>query len=337
MAILNCLSKNIPVLCYHDIGSEGGQSLKLFEEHLQVIKEMNFTSISAKKLYQIITREKKIAEKYIVLTFDDGHISNWLHVIPLLKKYNLKGIFFVITDFIIEGKKRTLNDIVSLNKLSNAFRSVLISSDYSQFMNMSELKSIIEDYGMEVYAHSSRHTPCFISLEKKDIFISSSHWGVNAIYSPEQKGLPVFPIGSAYVYNGYWPVKGKQTQEKYMEIDGVFFRKRTTEERYNFCMDDFKRCYEKIRTINKSELQFFCWPWGHFDKVSLQAIKDTGFQGAFTLERFYNGPGSNPFRICRIGVGKKKTGTWLRNRLLMHSTSIGSRLFFKFFRKKVRE
>jgi len=322
---------NVLVLCYHELTFE---YLPTFETHLQLFTELGYKTISAQDLFRIIQAKDKIEPNFILLTFDDGHVSNWLLTAPLLQKYNFTGVFFVITDFIVQGKKRTLQEFKHIPSLGHAFELALLKRDYLGFMNYAELKALQEDYGMEVYAHSSCHAPCFISLEKKGVFSSSSHWGVNAIYSPRQKGWPVFPIGSAYAYNGYWPVDQKQKQQGDVEIDNVVFRKRTKKERYNFCIDDFKRSYAKIRTMNKSELQFFCWPWGHFDKLSLRALQEIGFKAAFTLERGYNGPGSDSFRIKRLGIGKQKSLNWLKNKLWLYKTKWGAKIGFKHFRKK---
>ncbi|MDQ7031899.1 MAG: polysaccharide deacetylase family protein [Desulfonauticus sp.] len=332
--MLTNLLRSIPILCYHDVGTQG-EGPHLFETHLQVIKEMGFKTISVKTLYEIVTKKRNLDDKYIVLTFDDCHISNWIYTVPLLVKYGFTGVFFAITDFIVEGKKRVARDVPRLEKLSNAFRLALSKNDYSQFMNLAELKSLINDYNMEVYSHSSRHAPCFITLKNKTSYREGcSHWGVLSIYSSVRSGLPVFPIGSAYAYDGYWP-KEREKGEQGIEIDGVYFEKREPAQRYEFCLQDFKASYKRIREINKKDdFQLFCWPWGHFDKLSLKALQEAGFKGSFTLERFYNGPGTNPFRLNRIGVAKNKDAKWLRNRLLMHSNGLGSRIFFKFFRKK---
>lgn len=38
-------------------------------------------------------------DKPVILTFDDGHEDNYSELFPLLKKYNVKATFFVVTDY----------------------------------------------------------------------------------------------------------------------------------------------------------------------------------------------------------------------------------------------
>ena len=343
--MFNKIIRNIPVLCYHDMSTPGGHDLEAFKKHLDVIQELGFQTITASHLYDIITGQKKLNGKYIVLTFDDCHISNWVYTIPLLARLNMHGVFFAVTDFIETAPPREPESIRNLAKLSHAFRMALKDNDYSQFMNLGELKAAIQDFGMEVYSHTSRHQGCFINLQQTGTVATNAHWSIYGIYNNPQPEDPVFKIGSAYAYNGYWPEENVQCsteapinshEENNFQTRAIKLQPRSDEERYKFCLNDFKRSYELIKEINKSNLQLFCWPWGHFDKLCTQALKEAGFHGAFTLERFRNGPGTNPFRIHRIGVGRKKDEKWLRNRLLMHGTSIGSIIFFKFFRKKAK-
>lgn len=320
------LLRNIPILCYHDVGTPGGHPLELFEGHLRLLKNKGYKTISALKLYQIIKGEEKIRDKYILITFDDCHISNWKYAVPLLRKYDFKAIFFAVTDFIVEGKLREPQKITELKKLSTSFRLALEKKDFSQFMNLSELKALILDFGHEVYSHSKRHQGCFKNLEFRGVLKEKSHWSVWGIYNQPKEHYPFFDIGSAYVYDGFWPILESKRK--------IEFQRRSSKERYEFCLRDFQESLTKIREINGQERQFFCWPWGHFDTIALKALKEAGYHGAFSLERFRNGYGTNPFYLHRIGIGRKKDARWLKQRLFMHGNLLGSMLFFKFFRKK---
>jgi glycosyltransferase involved in cell wall biosynthesis len=192
-------------------------------------------------------------------------------------------------------------------------------------MNVAELTSAIHEYGMEIYAHTTNHQACFKNLRWLGNFSEKSHWTTWGIYPNFYPEYPVFERGSAYAYNGFWP---------YFDDDRFSFKRRSDAERYDFCLNDFCECYEKITAINQQNRQLFCWPWGEFDAISTQALKKAGFAGAFTLERSRNGHGKDPFRLSRILVGRTKPHTWLRARLRMHYPAVGANLFFKYFRKK---
>lgn len=92
----------------HESGycSEGANYYKFekesFEKHINKITEL--------------LHNKIIEKDEVVLTFDDGGESSFSIIAPLLEKYGLKGLFFVVTDEI--GKKGFLSEsqIVSLVK-----------------------------------------------------------------------------------------------------------------------------------------------------------------------------------------------------------------------------
>ena len=86
------------VLMYHDIitatlyesgfDTPGANfykiSMSVFETHLDSIRTL--------------IREQRIDKEEIVFTFDDGGVSAYTYIAPLLEKYGFNGHFFVVTD-----------------------------------------------------------------------------------------------------------------------------------------------------------------------------------------------------------------------------------------------
>ncbi|MBN2141377.1 MAG: glycosyltransferase [Desulfovibrionaceae bacterium] len=319
------LGHSVPVLCYHNMNETDGLSPGLFEEHLEAILEAGYRTVSANRLLEHVQGGRRLRGRCLVLTFDDCHLSNWLFAAPALAKRDMTGTFFAVTDFIGQGQKRTPDSAPAETSLPEAFRAALRDRDYSGFMNRAELEALVRDLGMEVFAHGARHQGCFRSLRQEGVFDSRAHWSLLGIYPEQDPALPAFEIGSAYAYNGFWP---------YRDAKGLGFRLRSDAQRLEFCARDMARSLERIRAINNAGAQLFCWPWGQFDALSQTALREAGFQAAFTLERWPNRPGGDPFRLSRLGVAKTKSASWLASRLRRYSSDLGSRVFFKLFRKK---
>lgn len=330
---------SIPVLCYHDVSRAGGHTPEVFEEHLAAIRDMGFSTVSATTLVRAMRGEIAMPERACVLTFDDCHLSNWTLVAPLLVKYDMCGVFFCVTDFIGQGRKRgqAAPDSESgeggpeLMSAPDSFRLALERGDFSQFLNEAELTAMVRDYGFEVFAHSSRHQGCFRNMVRTArLGDAHAHWSASGIYPEDlrQEGAMLFEHGSAYAYNGHWPLPPA--------TPGALpvYRRRTDAERLAFCREDFRRSLERMAAINKAPEQYFCWPWGQFDAISEQALRETGFTAAFTLERSANVAGGDVMRIHRVGVGKTKNGAWVQSRLAMYASSMKARVFFKYLRKR---
>ncbi len=99
-----CALKNgiheLPVLLYHKIipneGTERIISQYEFERQLSFLKKNKFTPLTFIDLQRIIQFKLKIPEKPIVLTFD-GFEENYQTAYPLLLKYGMTGVFFVLS------------------------------------------------------------------------------------------------------------------------------------------------------------------------------------------------------------------------------------------------
>lgn len=94
----------IPVLMYHNIaesypkGAEGANiTPKLFEEHMLGIIERGYTPIQVSDYYNSTERGKELPDNPIIITFDDGYLSNYEIAYPILKKLGIPATIFVVT------------------------------------------------------------------------------------------------------------------------------------------------------------------------------------------------------------------------------------------------
>ena len=94
----------IPVLMYHQFvkdKSSGGRikifvTEKQFELHLKILKFLRYKTITFKELSKI-GLQNRFDKKYIILTVDDGYEDNYKILFPLLKKYNMKAVIFLVS------------------------------------------------------------------------------------------------------------------------------------------------------------------------------------------------------------------------------------------------
>ncbi len=105
----------IPVLMYHNIaesypkGAEGANiTPKLFEEHMLGILERGYTPIQVSDYYNSTERGKELPENPIIITFDDGYLSNYEIAYPILKKLNIPATIFVVTSTVGAKKESGL-------------------------------------------------------------------------------------------------------------------------------------------------------------------------------------------------------------------------------------
>lgn len=72
-----------------------------FERHMIYLKNRAYRTISLSDLTDVVYRKESILpERTIIITFDDGHASNYTLAYPILKKYRFKATFFVTAGWV---------------------------------------------------------------------------------------------------------------------------------------------------------------------------------------------------------------------------------------------
>jgi len=141
------LPKNsLRVLMYHNISEENFEN---FEKQILYLKK-NWKFISPRKFKSIIKKKNHINGRNLLITFDDGFKSNYLIAKKILKKYKIKGIFFIPLKFILlKNTKQKINFIKNNLKLNQ------ISKDMAN-MDLNDLKYLNKN-GHEIGSHTYSH------------------------------------------------------------------------------------------------------------------------------------------------------------------------------------
>jgi peptidoglycan/xylan/chitin deacetylase (PgdA/CDA1 family) len=90
---------SIPVLNYHSIGKQPGNSLILdpdkFAQQMDYLEEHQFTPLSLSEFILILEQKKAAPPKPVLLTFDDGYTDNYELAMPILKKHGYPATLFM--------------------------------------------------------------------------------------------------------------------------------------------------------------------------------------------------------------------------------------------------
>ncbi len=90
----------VPILMYHNLAEEADgeatMSVAAFEAQIRALSEAGYTAVSLQELEDYVYRGADLPEKPVVITFDDGYLSNYTLAYPILQKYQMKATIFVI-------------------------------------------------------------------------------------------------------------------------------------------------------------------------------------------------------------------------------------------------
>jgi len=97
---------DIPILEYHCVGKKYKDKYHIdpaeFDRQMHLLKQKGYTSLTLNDLYQALYGSLKLPAKPVIVTFDDGCKESYSTIYPILKKYHMKGEFYLITDLITE-------------------------------------------------------------------------------------------------------------------------------------------------------------------------------------------------------------------------------------------
>ena len=157
----------IPVLMYHSILPRDwkGTACKYEIKEQDFEKQMEFLVIHGYStvLFEDILLAKKIPAKTVVITFDDGHLSNYTVALPILLKLGLKAEFFITSGQINQNDRIKVPQLIEMLTQGMGIGSHGLTHAYLDALDDAEAKKELcqsrEDLsaklGKAVYAFSA--------------------------------------------------------------------------------------------------------------------------------------------------------------------------------------
>ena len=161
----------VAVLCYHNISTSDEKqnfpdeqdwtiTVENFEEQLKYLQRNNYKTLTMDEFYKWKQGEINVPYKSVLITFDDGFLSNYQYAFPLLKKYNMNATVFIVGSFIDnstenewQGNIKTYMSNEILEKVKDEYPNIEIySHSYNLHyqgainQNIEELKNDIETF-----------------------------------------------------------------------------------------------------------------------------------------------------------------------------------------------
>lgn len=217
--------QRVPVLLYHHIlrkeenkkfkHNSGVITPELFAKQMKLLHDNGYKTVTLQQLEQFITKKITLPQKSIVITFDDGYLSNLTYAYPILKKYNYTAALFLIT-----GNMKTQPEKFNPDKLN--------------YISWSELPTY-----SDVFQYES-HTDTFHRMVGNKSFLLA-----------------------------------KPAEDVLIDL-----------------------------ALSKMLLQshYFAYPYGKYNKNTIQLVKKAGYTMAFTTRPQKARPGTSPLEVPRYGV-----------------------------------
>ncbi len=103
----------VPVLMYHHILPEEDitgmfvdnnvvVSLEQFQQDIQTLKNRGYETISLRQLSDFVRNGAALPAKSVLITFDDGYLSNKQYAMPVLQEAGYTAVIFALTGWVEE-------------------------------------------------------------------------------------------------------------------------------------------------------------------------------------------------------------------------------------------
>jgi peptidoglycan/xylan/chitin deacetylase (PgdA/CDA1 family) len=109
----------VPILMYHYVSELPPDAdvyrvdltilPEMFRAHMQYLHESGYTTISLDDLDNALLYGAPLPPRPVILTFDDGYIDHYTHVLPILREFGFTGTFFIITGRADSGDPAYMN------------------------------------------------------------------------------------------------------------------------------------------------------------------------------------------------------------------------------------
>lgn len=100
-------AQKIPVLCYHQIRDWKNTDSKVsrsfimpierFAGQIKMLHELGYQTVSPDQLVKALIEHRRQSAKTIMITFDDGSVSQFSNALAPLEQYGFKAVFFLMT------------------------------------------------------------------------------------------------------------------------------------------------------------------------------------------------------------------------------------------------
>jgi peptidoglycan/xylan/chitin deacetylase (PgdA/CDA1 family) len=143
------------VLMYHKVNDVDGNSVtvpvSLFEEQMAQLAELGCTPVSLDDVLAYYLHGVPLAERAVLITFDDGYLDNLENAAPILRRFEYPAVLFVPIGYVAESRPLPHDEHLATQGLRN--RTV----DWDQLLEL-------EGMGVRVESHGIGHRP-LVDLE----------------------------------------------------------------------------------------------------------------------------------------------------------------------------
>jgi peptidoglycan/xylan/chitin deacetylase (PgdA/CDA1 family) len=138
---------------------------EIFEDQLRALSNRGWITLSGEEFLFYLDNQKEKPKKCVLMTFDDGFADNYIYAYPLLKKFNMKAMLFIATDF-IEDSDVKRDSFVPLSH-NDAWEMAFTERRAEAMCTWKEIEEMENSGVFDIQGHGMSHNTPDYMIEKK--------------------------------------------------------------------------------------------------------------------------------------------------------------------------
>ena len=309
-------AQTLTCLYYHRVSPHKERlsvSPEIFESQLKALSGKGYKTVCLKELSGFLSGKNLPAKKPLIFSFDDGFLDFYHYAFPLLKKYGMTAVVFLVPNWMNENNSpevpTQLAQEMEKSSLDQAVKMAM-AGDKKLFLTWGMAREMAKSGMVEFGSHTMSHRIGFISGKLRKFIISeSAHWKYEEVYGGAvHPGYPVFERASDVTIRCFLPKKEAVEKlvfycQKQLKETGAT-RKKLEASLYEFAgtlgplgdfesekdarsriLNDFRKSKAVMEEKLGIECRSLCWPFGDYSDLAIDLAKEAGYKIAFTTER----------------------------------------------------
>jgi peptidoglycan/xylan/chitin deacetylase (PgdA/CDA1 family) len=297
---------------------------EVFESQLLWLKKKHFRTFTTSQYLEALKQGVPPGGDFVLLTFDDGYLDNWVYAFPLLKKYGFSATFFISPEFVdpTPDCRPNLEDVW-------AGREKAEELPRPGFLSWPEMREMESQGVADVQSHALTHT--WYPTGKRIVDFrhpGDDHLWVTWNAHPERKpflqkdnpglvrwGAPVYESAKSLEARRYFPdagldgwlieyvkknggesfFKGNWRDALFHQVE-VYHRHHpaqghweTDEEFEARIRSELKGSKETIEQRLGKRVRILCWPGGGLSPAAIRIAEEEGYEASTLTSREQGG------------------------------------------------
>jgi len=303
---------------------------EIFESQLKALSGKGYKSISLQELSDFLSGKNLLAKKPLIFSFDDGFLDFYHHAFPLLKKYGMTAVVFLVPKWMNENDSLEVSTQLAREMEKSSVDQAVkmaMAGDRKLFLTWGMAKEMAKSGLVEFGSHTMSHRIGFVSGKLRKFIVSeSAHWKYEELYGGVvHPGYPVFERASDVTIRCILPKKElveklvfycqkqlKETGATGKKLEAALYKFAGTlgplgdfeslKDARSRILNDFKRSKAILEEKLGIECRSLCWPFGDYSDLALDLAGEAGYKIAFTTERGVIRKSDRPLALRRYRV-----------------------------------